>query len=130
MAFTVEVTLFEQPTIAALRIGEDFPTIVVHIPEEKAIGAVLQDRLADLVQSPLTLLFYNRLVGRIDFFLRFHIEAVMVEHRHLLVVTIFLFDYRYCVGTTEPNKDGDRAGTNDLEPEKFGVKLTGLIKIL
>src|SRR2546427_607466 len=36
------VALFEEPAVAAFRIGQDLPAIVVAIPEEKAVGAVLE----------------------------------------------------------------------------------------
>ena len=35
-----EVALLEDPGVAALRVGEDLPGVVVAVPEEEAVGAV------------------------------------------------------------------------------------------
>jgi hypothetical protein len=44
MTLAVLVALFEQPAIAAFRIGENLPAIIIAIPKEEAVGAVLQMR--------------------------------------------------------------------------------------
>jgi hypothetical protein len=46
------IATLEHPRISAGRVGEDLPAIVVSVPEEKAVAAVLNNRLADLVQAP------------------------------------------------------------------------------
>src|SRR5438132_1890694 len=53
-----EVALIEDPGVAALGIRQDFPGVVVRIPEEKAIGAVALGGLGNVVQAPL-----RRLLG-------------------------------------------------------------------
>src|SRR5260370_24819707 len=52
MPLALQVALLEQPAIAAGRIGQDLPAIVVAIPEEEAVGAVLQMRLGDFLELP------------------------------------------------------------------------------
>ena len=79
MAFAFQIALLEQPAISALWIGKDFPAIVIHIPEEKAVGAVLQDWLADLVQIPPILLLHNRFIRGVHFFLSFDIQTVILR---------------------------------------------------
>ena len=41
MPFAALVALLEKPAVAAFRIGQDFPAIVVGIPKEEAVSAVL-----------------------------------------------------------------------------------------
>jgi hypothetical protein len=53
MSFAVLVALFEQPTIAAFRVGQDLPAIIVAIPKEEAVGAVLKMRFRDFLRCPL-----------------------------------------------------------------------------
>ena len=50
MSFALLVAVLEQPTMAAFRIGQDLPTIIVGIPEEEAVGAVLQMRFGDFLR--------------------------------------------------------------------------------
>src|SRR5712691_5682856 len=52
MTFALKVALFEQPAVAALRIGQDLPAIIVAIPEEKAVGAMLEMRFGDFLEMP------------------------------------------------------------------------------
>ena len=51
MTFAVLVALFKQPAIAAFRIGQDLPAIIVAIPKEETVGAVLEMRLGDFLAN-------------------------------------------------------------------------------
>src|SRR5712692_5874376 len=53
MPLALQVALFEHPAVAALWIGQDLPAIIVAIPEEEAVGAVLEMRFGDFLQPPL-----------------------------------------------------------------------------
>ena len=53
MSFAVLVALFERPTIAAFRVGQDLPAIIVAVPKEEAVGAVLKMRFRDFFEVPL-----------------------------------------------------------------------------
>jgi len=50
MTFAVLVALFEQPAITTFRIGQDLPAIVVAIPKEETVGAVLKMRFGDFLE--------------------------------------------------------------------------------
>src|SRR5437762_14248081 len=78
LAFARKVALFEEPAVAAGRIGQDLPAIIVAIPEEEAVGAVLQMRLGDLLQPPLLGLGADGAVRLVDLFLGADIEPVVV----------------------------------------------------
>jgi len=52
MTFAVLVALFEQPAITTFRIGQDLPAIVVAIPKEETVGAVLKMRFGDFLEMP------------------------------------------------------------------------------
>jgi hypothetical protein len=82
MPLALLVALFEEPAVAALRVTQDLPAIVVGIPEEEAIGAVLQPRLADLFESLFFGLFDDDTMRRVDLVLRADIEAVVIEQAH------------------------------------------------
>jgi hypothetical protein len=69
MAFAGKVALVEDPAVAALRIRQDLPAVVVGVPEMEAVGAVGGNRFADVVQPPLLgLLKFNpaRLCAPLD----------------------------------------------------------------
>src|SRR6266487_1766200 len=55
--------LAEHPAIAALRVGEDLPPVVVEVREVKRVGAVLVGGLGDLLQPPLLLALVEDAVG-------------------------------------------------------------------
>src|SRR6516164_5017603 len=82
MSFALLVTLLEQPTIAAFRVGQDFPAIIVAIPEEEAVGAVLQMRSGDFFEAPLLGLCGDDAVRLIHLFRGADIEPVVVEEVH------------------------------------------------
>jgi hypothetical protein len=63
----------EEPTIASGRIREDLPAVVVHIPEVKAVGAMLQIRLADLLEIPLGGILYNNAMTLVNLGLSFDV---------------------------------------------------------
>ena len=89
---------------------------------------MLKERFADLVQPPLVFLFHDRLIGRVDFFLRFDVEAVMVQHRHFFVCAVFLFDNGNRIVPAQTNKDRDRTGANNFETKELGIELAGLVE--
>src|SRR5882724_7942515 len=60
------IATFEHPAVAALRVGQNLPGVLISIPEIKAIGSMLDTRLTDLVQPPSRGLFQNYLVRTID----------------------------------------------------------------
>src|SRR5580704_6737860 len=76
MPFALLVALFEQPAVAAFRVGQDLPAIVVGIPEEKAVGAVLQMRLGDLLEAPGIGLGADGAVRLVHLFLAADVEPV------------------------------------------------------
>src|SRR5258706_1271392 len=61
-----KVALVENPRIAALGVREDFPGVVVSVPEVEAVGSVHRNGPRDLVQPPLLRLLAARLPGRVD----------------------------------------------------------------
>src|SRR5262252_3409021 len=69
MTFAVLVALLKQPAIAALRIGQDLPAIIIAIPKEEAVGAVLKMRFGDFFEMPLLGLGTDGAVRLIDVFL-------------------------------------------------------------
>src|SRR5665213_3318543 len=69
MALAGLVADAEEPAVAAFRIGQDLPAIVVDIPEIEAVSAVLEDRLADLGELPLPSLLHGDPVRFINLFL-------------------------------------------------------------
>src|SRR5262249_26132963 len=82
MSFATLFALFEQPAIAALGIGQDLPTIIVAIPKEEAVGAVLEMWFGDFFEAPLLGLGADDAVRLIHLFLRANIEPVVVEEVH------------------------------------------------
>src|SRR5439155_3424432 len=114
------VALLEEPAVAALRIGQDLPAIVVAIPEEKAVGAVLEMRLRNFLEVPLLGLVADGAVRRVDLILAENIEPVVIEKVHL--VRLLAVDDRDRVRATEANQERDRAGLHDLEAEELLVK--------
>src|SRR5262249_44700492 len=82
MTFALLVAVFEQPAIAALRVGQDLPAIIVAIPKEKAVGAVLEMRLGDFLEIPLFGLGTDDAVCLIDLLLGADIEPIVVEEVH------------------------------------------------
>ena len=76
------VALFKQPAIAAFRIGQDLPAIVVAIPKEEAVGTVLKMRFGDFLETPLLGLRTDDAVYIIYLFLAADIEPVVVEEVH------------------------------------------------
>src|SRR5690349_13994624 len=85
MPRTLLVSTREAPGITARWIGEDFPGVVVHVPEVEAIGPVLDDRLRDLLQAPLLRVALHHLVGVVDGGLVLDVEPIVVEEGHLLL---------------------------------------------
>src|ERR1700719_2477207 len=82
MTFPLLVAQFKQPAIAAFRIGQDLPAIVVAIPKEEAVGAVLKMRFGDFLETPLLGLRTDDAVYLIYLFLAADIEPVVVEEVH------------------------------------------------
>jgi hypothetical protein len=82
MTFPLLVALFKQPAIAAFRIGQDLPAIVVAIPKEEAVGAVLKMRFGDFLETLLLGLRTDDAVYLIYLFLAADIEPVVVEEVH------------------------------------------------
>src|SRR5437667_12410482 len=82
MAFALLVALLEQPAVAALRIGQDFPAIIVAVPEEEAVGAVLKMRLGDLLEVPCLGLGADDAVRLVHLLLGADVEPVVVEEVH------------------------------------------------
>ena len=120
MPFALLITLFEQPTVAAFRVGQDLPAIIVAIPKEEAVGAVLKMRFRDFLEVPLLRLGANDAMRLIHLFLDADIEAVVVEEVHSS--DVLAVDDGNGVGATQSNKKRDRARLNDFEPEKLLVE--------
>src|SRR5205809_4945471 len=74
--------LAEHPAVAALRVGEDLPPVVVEVREVERVGAVLVGGLGDLLQPPLLLALVEDAVALVHFLARRDIEAVVVEKSH------------------------------------------------
>src|ERR1051326_290564 len=107
MALAFLVALIEQPAVAAGRVGQDLPAIVVAIPEEKAVGAVLKMRLRDFLEAPFLGPGADRAVRLVDFLLGANVEPVVVEEVHL--VGLLTIDDGDRVGAAEANEEGNRA---------------------
>src|SRR6516164_8885353 len=120
MSFAVLVALFEQPTIAAFWSGQDLPAIIVAIPKEEAVGAVLKMRFRDFFEMPLLGLGADDAVRLIHLFPGADIEPVVVEEVHSS--DILAVDNDNSVGAAQSNKKRDRARLDDLEPEKLLVE--------
>jgi hypothetical protein len=79
MTLALLVAPFEQPAIAAFRVGQDLPTIIVAVPKEKAVGSVLKMRFGDFLEAPHFGLGTDDAVCLIYLFLSTDIEPVVVE---------------------------------------------------
>src|ERR1700739_3874100 len=82
MPFALLVTLLEQPTVAAFRVGQDLPAIIVAIPKEEAVGAVLKMWFGDFFEVPLVGLGADDAMRLIHLFLGADIEPIVVEEVH------------------------------------------------
>src|SRR5580704_8553863 len=120
MAFALLVALLEQPAIAAFRIGQDLPAIIVAIPEEEAVGAVLKMRLGDFLETPLLGLRTDDAVYIIYLFLAADIEPVVVEEVHF--ADVLTVNDGNGVGAAQSYEKRDRARLNDLETKKLLVE--------
>src|SRR5215470_11797812 len=78
MSFALLITLFEQPTIAALGVGQDLPAVIVAIPKEEAVGTVLKMRFGDFFEVPVLGLGADDAVRFIHLFLSADIKPVVV----------------------------------------------------
>src|SRR5215471_10828827 len=113
MTFAVLVALFKQPAITAFRIGQDLPAIIVAIPKEETVGAVLEMRFGDLLEMPFFGLGTDDAVCLIHLFLGADIEPVVVEEVH--PADVLAVNDGNGVGATQSNEKRDRARLNDLE---------------
>ena len=120
MPFALLVALFEQPTIAAFRVGQDFPAIIVAIPKEEAVGAVLKMRFGDFLEVPLFGLGADDAVRLIHLFLGADIESVVVQKVHS--AEFLAVDDGDGVGAAQSDEKRDRARLDDLETEKLFVE--------
>src|SRR5665213_3206 len=127
MALALEIAQLEQPGIATLRVGQNLPGIAVGIPEIKTIGAVLQHRLADLLQPPFLGLLDHDTVRLFDIRLGLDIEAVMVQQIHL--GRALRIDDGIDMRPAQPDDQRDRAGAMDLEAEKLLIEFLGEVEI-
>ena len=114
MSFAPLVALFEQPTIATFRVSQDFPAIIVTIPKEEAVGAVLMVRFRDLFEVPLFGLGADDAVRLIHLFPGAHIEPVVIEEVHSS--DVLAVNDGDSVGATQSNEKRDRARLDDVEP--------------
>jgi hypothetical protein len=114
MSFAPLVALFEQPTIATFWVSQDFPAIIVTIPKEEAVGAVLKVRFRDLFEVPLLGLGADDAVRLIHFFPGAHIEPVVIEEVHSS--DVLAVNDGDSVGATQSNEKRDRARLDDVEP--------------
>src|SRR5665213_3569391 len=128
MALAGLVANAEEPAVAAFRIGQDLPAIVVDIPEIEAVGAVLEDRHADLGELPLLGLLHNRLVRRVDLLLGLDVEAVMVEEAHL--AGLLGLHHGDDVIAAEPDEQRDLAGLHHVEAEELLIEFAREINIV
>src|SRR5215469_4330392 len=120
MTFAVLVALFEQPAIAAFRIGQDLPAIIVAIPKEETVGAVLEMRLGDFLEMPLLSLGADDAVCLIYLLLGADIQPVVVEEVH--PADVLTVNDGNGVGATQSNEKRDRARLNDLETQKLLIE--------
>jgi len=120
MTFPLLVAQFKQPAIAAFRIGQDLPAIIVAIPKEEAVGAVLKMRFRDFLEVPLLGLGANDAVRLIHLFLGADIEPVVVEEVHS--ADVLAVDNGNGVGAAQSNEKRDWARLDDLKPEKLLVE--------
>src|SRR5580704_731052 len=100
MPFALLVALLEQPAVAPFRVGQDLPAIVVGVPEEKAVGAVLQMRLGNLLQLPRVGPGADGAMRLVGLLLGADIEPVVIEQGH--VADILAVDDRDRVRAAEP----------------------------
>ena len=114
MTFAVLVALFEQPAITTFRISQDLPAIIVAIPKEKAVGAVLKMRFRDFLEMPLLGLGTDDAVCLIYLFLGADIEPVVVEQVHS--ADVLAVNDGNGVGAAQSNEKRDRARLDDVEP--------------
>src|SRR5258705_298508 len=82
MPAAFEIALLEDPGVAARRAGEDFPRVVVGVPEKEAVGSMARRRLVDVVQPPLLRLRVARLPGFVHLGVGGYVQAVVVDARH------------------------------------------------
>src|SRR5262249_19171808 len=120
MSFAVLVPLFEQPAIAALRVGQDLPAIIIAIPKEEAVGTVLEMWLGDFFEVPLVSLSTDNGRRLAALLLRAAIEPVVVEEVH--PADVLAIDNRNGVGATQSNKKRNRARLDDFKAEKLLVE--------
>src|ERR1700730_7423406 len=105
------VALLEQPAVAAFRIGQDLPAIIVAIPKEEAVGAVLQMRLGDFLEVPRIGLGADGVVRLVHLLLGADIEPVVVEEVH--PANVLAVDDRNRVRAAKPDQQRDRARLHD-----------------
>src|ERR1700691_2031202 len=123
----LEIAQRKEPGIAALGIGQYLPTIQIAIPEVEAVGAVLQNRLADLGELPLILLLHDDAIAFVDLFLGLDVEPVVSQEIHRLLG--LALDRGEGVVAAEPDHERDRAGLDHVEPEKLLVEFAREIEI-
>src|SRR5215471_3973847 len=120
MTFAVLVALFEQPAIAAFRIGQDLPAIIVAIPKEETVGAVLEMRLGDFLEMPLLSLGADDAVCLIYLLLGADIQPVVVEEVH--PADLLTVNDGNGVGAAQSNEKRDGTRLNDLETQKLLIE--------
>src|SRR5580704_17599049 len=120
MTFAVLVAPFEQPAITAFRIGQDLPAVIVAIPKEEAVSAVLKMWFRDFLEMPLLGLGTDDAMCLIYLLLGADIEPVVVEEVHS--ADVLAVNDCNGVGAAQSNEKRDRARLNDLETKKLLVE--------
>ena len=125
MAFAHEISLFKDPGVAAFGVGEDLPSIVVQVPEVKAVSAMPLDGFGDVFDRPFLGLLTTQLIGFIDLLIGQHIEAIVVAAEHF----IFVLDLNHGIdmGAAELHHHGDVTCAHHLEAQKFLIKSPRLL---
>ena len=120
VTFSFKVALLKDPVVAAFGVGEDLPSIVVQVPEVKAVSAMPLDGFGDVFDRPFLGLLTTQLIGFIDLLIGQHIEAIVVAAEHF----IFVLDLNHGIdmGAAELHHHGDVTCAHHLEAQKFLIK--------
>src|SRR5438552_3064474 len=122
-----EIALLEDPGVAAFGIGEDFPGVVVGVPEKEAVGSVAGRGLVDVVQAPLLRLRVASPPCLVHLGVGVDVQAVVVDARHAL---LFLgVDHGVHMVAAEADHEGHGAGAHYLQTEELLVETARRLEI-
>ncbi len=123
------IATLEHPGISAGRVGEDLPTVVVSVPEEEAVAAVLNHRFADLVQAPFFSVPEDESVALIHFGFGIDIDSIVIQEWQLAGTLVADCDTDIDMLATEAAPDGAWTRLHHLEAEKLFVEPPGECEI-